>query len=1699
MRTSHVTVAIVALATIIISLFIMCGVPADPFDKSKTKVSLVLKSSDGQQSKVTITDTIGATDSIIVSIDLAQHFDSIIVTVKLNSVKVDSFKFDDTTSIYATAAYGVKFLKAGNYQVNITGYVEGLPNREVDGQISIVDRTEENLAPSISIRGRHVVTAGNRAILIVKGTDPNPGQTASVVASRLPDDATFNADTFSWVTALEDVGMHIVVFNASDNGNPVMSVRDSITITVTAATVNEPPKWSSDTVSLFGRPGTPISLSFGNECIDPDGDSLQFLLVGQPEGDAISATTWSYTPGAGDIGRYFPTIVAFDPSGEADTLTIELTIANEDRTSPVMKLIAPALDSQTISASSFTVKISCVDQSGVKVVTCSMGSTTFDITTSSDTIYSATITNLKSGFNTIQFIATDKSPAANQERLFVTLNYDADAPDNVAPTITLVAPSKDTLIGQDSCEISVRCVDESGIASVTIGGVKASREDDDVFTATVKALSGGKNTITIVATDSAVTPNVDSTSVDVAYDDDAEGPELTLVSPDKDSATTNSTGYTILLRATDESGVLSVRGTHGSDSFTGARDTGKVWKLSVTGLAANEVNTIVLTITDSSLHANKTRDTVYITSEIINGHTVTFIKNDAAATGTMEPQTMSSGVETALSANAFVKTGWTFAGWATSATGEVEFEDGAAFTIDASDVKLYAVWSETTHKVTFNKNDATATGTMAVQNIAEGAEVTLSANAFVKVGSSFTGWATSATGAVVYTDAASYTMGTADVILYAKWSASDNIPPTITLVSPSKDTTVGVDSCRISVRCTDGNGVALVKIGTVTAVREAGGVFSATVKGLVNGSNTITIVATDSAATPHTDSTQVKITYDSDVAGPTITKITPAKDSVATNSANYTVTLTCTDQSGVKSVNGAQGTTKYTGTRGSGSTWDIAVSGLAEGVYTKVVFTATDSSLRANTTPLTLYIKYDPTMGDVDGPTIKQISGPASGSVVSDPLVTIIDSITDPSNVDSVFWTLNNGPAKLMTPVTGKAGQYSLTETLVREKLDTIVVTAVDKSTLRNRSSQTIVLNYIIPPTITVPPASKKICSGGEAAVSVTASGTAPLSYQWKNTAGNILGATAATYTLSSVTATTTLTCVVSNGAVEKATSNEATITIAPVVTVAASPASAGACSGGSATFTAVALGGSGFGYQWYKGTSPVGTSISGATSATLNVNAVEGDGTFYCIVKNIDGCSGTSNSVAFTKSSDVTLTIESTGTAICTGGDVTLTAKPVGGSGHSYQWYSGVTKVGTNSATYKATTAATYRCEATNSAGCKGEATFEVKANTGSTAPTLRVKSNGATAVCPGVSVVIEIVPGTGSLGTGAQWRWFKNNVNAVNDGKSEITDNPTSLTKYTAKAVGGACGDGPESNPITITINSPPVDPTGINATPTSVCAGSNSPVALTVSGTLSGAGAKWVWYKGSIANANKLGEGNAAQDIPVGTTTYYVRAEGTCGNSNPANTQVVVNAKPPQVIITTAPSEWMGGTFFDGEITTLAVFKSDSYTGYTYTLYKDGQPVARYTVGGSFSSDIPSISVGNTINRTLFYINIDASTAGTYRCRISTPSNCYIETGAASIVVSNALHITNQPLSGCATVSSTTYDVSVIVAGGAAPYSYQWYIEGGGMCTDYIEFSGTATSTMSVKPWVLNSNRNYYCIITDAANEQITSASANVKPCD
>ncbi len=78
-----------------------------------------------------------------------------------------------------------------------------------------------------------------------------------------------------------------------------------------------------------------------------------------------------------------------------------------------------------------------------------------------------------------------------------------------------------------------------------------------------------------------------------------------------------------------------------------------------------------------------------------------------------------------------------------------------------------------THTITFDGNGSTG-GSTASQTIPEGNSVNLRANGFTKTGYSFAGWATTSTGVVSYIDQASYSMGSGDVTLYAKWNQGDS-------------------------------------------------------------------------------------------------------------------------------------------------------------------------------------------------------------------------------------------------------------------------------------------------------------------------------------------------------------------------------------------------------------------------------------------------------------------------------------------------------------------------------------------------------------------------------------------------------------------------------------------------------------------------------------------------------------------------------------------------------------------------------------------------------------------------------------------------------------------------------------------------------------------------------------------------------------
>ena len=171
--------------------------------------------------------------------------------------------------------------------------------------------------------------------------------------------------------------------------------------------------------------------------------------------------------------------------------------------------------------------------------------------------------------------------------------------------------------------------------------------------------------------------------------------------------------------------------------------------------------------------------------------TVTFNANGGE--GTMADQTIPYNEATALNANTFTREGYTFQGWATSATGTKAYDDEESVTL-TKNTDLYAVWQKKNYNVTFTPSITNGT-------------VTVNSNSTSPQTAEFESTVT-----VTVTPAAGYVFGT----LVVK-DADDN---TITLSGEGNTRTFTMPASNVTVTA------------TVTAIPKYNAVWS------VNGSTT---------------------------------------------------------------------------------------------------------------------------------------------------------------------------------------------------------------------------------------------------------------------------------------------------------------------------------------------------------------------------------------------------------------------------------------------------------------------------------------------------------------------------------------------------------------------------------------------------------------------------------------------------------------------------------------------------------------------------------------------------------------------------------------------------------------------------------------------------------------------------------------------
>ncbi len=106
-----------------------------------------------------------------------------------------------------------------------------------------------------------------------------------------------------------------------------------------------------------------------------------------------------------------------------------------------------------------------------------------------------------------------------------------------------------------------------------------------------------------------------------------------------------------------------------------------------------------------------------------------------------------------------------------------QYGQGASFTMGTADTELFAQWEATSYLLSFNANNASAAGSMASSYVDIDATIQLPYCEFYfpSYDYSFVGWTSNSDGSGTgYADAASFTMGTANTTLWARWTPRDN-------------------------------------------------------------------------------------------------------------------------------------------------------------------------------------------------------------------------------------------------------------------------------------------------------------------------------------------------------------------------------------------------------------------------------------------------------------------------------------------------------------------------------------------------------------------------------------------------------------------------------------------------------------------------------------------------------------------------------------------------------------------------------------------------------------------------------------------------------------------------------------------------------------------------------------------------------------
>lgn len=449
------------------------------------------------------------------------------------------------------------------------------------------------------------------------------------------------------------------------------------------------------------------------------------------------------------------------------------------------------------------------------------------------------------------------------------------------------------------------------------------------------------------------------------------------------------------------------------------------------------------------------------------------------------------------------------------------------------------------------------------------------------------------------------------------------------------------------------------------------------------------------------------------------------------------------------------------------------------------------------------------------------------------------------------------------------------------------------------------------PPAITTQPVARTITAGQTANLSVAASGTAPLSYQWfvgspGDTSNPVSGATSASATVTPAT-TTTYWVRVTGQCGTPAASAPVTVTVNACTppSITNQPDSGTIIAGQTATLSVTAAGTAPLQYQWFVGAPGTTTTpVSGGTTSRITVSP---NATTTYWVRVTGQCSPPVNSAAATVTvtpcSPASITAQPSSTTVTRGGSVQLRVSAAGTGPLRYQWYTGT--AGNTAAPIAGATAATVTVTPATTTSYWVRVIAACGNPTNSSAATVTVTEACVVASITGQPQAVTIGAGEQATlsviaaGSGLSYQWFRGTSGNVADPVQGATGptlvvSPTLTTSYWVR-VTATCGVPVNSAAATVTVTGPCVAPVITSITPSQTVR-RNSSVQLSVaaSGTTP---ITYQWYEGPVGDLGRPSGSTAA--ITVGPITaptrYWVRLNNPCGEAT--STAIPISLATPR----------------------------------------------------------------------------------------------------------------------------------------------------------------------------------------------------------